>query len=81
MFPNELTSSFTSSLALALTGRSAPSWLNRAAYIGQNLPCLVPQDLQIPTNEEISDAIPIDTPTRSALQPVHIPTLATRENG
>jgi hypothetical protein len=35
---------FTSRLCQRLTGRPAPSWLNRAASIGVALPCVVPRD-------------------------------------
>lgn len=33
---------FSDALAFALTGRHAPAWINRAAWIGLQLPCLVP---------------------------------------
>ena len=35
---------FTSYLCQKLTGRPAPSWLNRAASIGVALPCVVPRE-------------------------------------
>ena len=35
---------FTNALVEALTGRSAPGWLNRAASIGLALPCMVPRE-------------------------------------
>ncbi|KAL8941788.1 MAG: hypothetical protein Q9211_001679 [Gyalolechia sp. 1 TL-2023] len=35
---------FSSFLCEKLTGRSAPSWMNRAATIGVVLPCIVPRD-------------------------------------
>lgn len=35
---------FTAYLCQRLTGRSGPSWLNRAASIGVALPCIVPRD-------------------------------------
>lgn len=35
---------FTAQLCQRLTGRSGPSWLNRAASIGVALPCIVPRD-------------------------------------
>lgn len=33
---------FTEVLAFALTGKHIPAWINRAAWIGLRLPCLVP---------------------------------------
>lgn len=38
---------FTSFLCQKLTGRSAPSWLNRAASIGVALPCEYPIRLHV----------------------------------
>lgn len=35
---------FTSYLCEQLTGRPAPSWINRAASIGVALPCVVPRE-------------------------------------
>ena len=35
---------FTSYLCEKLTGRAAPSWINRAATIGVALPCVVPRE-------------------------------------
>lgn len=31
---------FTSELCFRLTGRPAPGWMNRAAWLAQSLPCL-----------------------------------------
>lgn len=33
---------FTSALVQRVTGRPAPGWLNRAARVGEKMPCLVP---------------------------------------
>ncbi|KAL8925986.1 MAG: hypothetical protein Q9172_001989 [Xanthocarpia lactea] len=35
---------FSSALCVRLTGKPAPSWMNRAATIGVVLPCLVPRE-------------------------------------
>ncbi|CAD6567543.1 MAG: hypothetical protein CYPHOPRED_001790 [Cyphobasidiales sp. Tagirdzhanova-0007] len=48
---------FTSELCLRLTGRAAPGWINRAAWVGQSLPCLVPEGwLDPPVAEVAQDA-------------------------
>ncbi|KAF2722740.1 DUF862-domain-containing protein [Polychaeton citri CBS 116435] len=46
---------FTSVLCQRLTGRAAPSWLNRAASIGVALPCVVPRDWISPPECETMD--------------------------
>lgn len=44
---------FTAELVRRLTGKTAPGWLNRAAWVGQSLPCLVPEGwLDPPTSDE-----------------------------
>lgn len=46
--------SFTNELCYRLTGRHAPSFINRAAWLAQSLPCLVPEGwLDPPTAEEL----------------------------
>lgn len=46
---------FTSFLCEKLTGRPAPSWLNRAAAIGIALPCVVPREWIAPPDHENAD--------------------------
>lgn len=40
--------SFTSELCYRLTGRKAPAWINRAAWLAQSLPCLGEGQLRYP---------------------------------
>lgn len=46
---------FTQYLCEKLTGRSGPSWLNRAASIGVALPCVVPREWIAPPDFETAD--------------------------
>ncbi|KAG0134113.1 hypothetical protein HOY82DRAFT_240708 [Tuber indicum] len=46
---------FTSHLCVALTGRAAPAFLNRAASIGVALPCVVPAGWIEPPECEVAD--------------------------
>lgn len=46
---------FTSFLCEKLTGRPAPSWLNRAASIGIALPCVVPREWVSPPDHDNAD--------------------------
>ncbi|KAI9829125.1 MAG: hypothetical protein M1832_000148 [Thelocarpon impressellum] len=46
---------FTSALCEKMTGRPAPSWLNRAASIGVALPCVVPREWIEPPDHETAD--------------------------
>ena len=46
---------FTSFLCQKLTGRLAPSWLNRAASIGIALPCVVPREWIAPPDHDTAD--------------------------
>jgi len=46
---------FTSALCEALTGKVAPTWLNRAASIGLALPCVVPKEWVSPPDVETAD--------------------------
>jgi hypothetical protein len=70
--------SFTDALAFQLTGNHAPAWLNRAAWVGQNLPCLVPQDFETPSGD-----LTIEVPSATNGQPsaLHIPTLDSAAGG
>lgn len=40
---------------MQLTGKNAPSWLNRAATIGVALPCIVPRELLAPPDVETAN--------------------------
>ena len=51
---------FTSYLCQQLTGRSAPSWLNRAASIGVALPCVVPREWIAPPDHDTADGELLD---------------------
>ncbi|KAK7193452.1 hypothetical protein DPSP01_000015 [Paraphaeosphaeria sporulosa] len=51
---------FTSYLCDKLTGRSAPSWLNRAASIGVALPCVVPREWISPPDHDTADGELLD---------------------
>ncbi|KAF2859845.1 DUF862-domain-containing protein [Piedraia hortae CBS 480.64] len=51
---------FTSVLSERLTGRAAPSWLNRAASIGIVLPCFVPKEWISPPDFETVDGELVD---------------------
>ena len=53
---------FTSYLCEKLTGRAAPTWINRAAGIGLMLPCLIPQQWIVPPDCEIEDNDSDDEP-------------------
>ncbi|KAL9017051.1 MAG: hypothetical protein Q9185_005605 [Variospora sp. 1 TL-2023] len=46
---------FSSSLCEKLTGKAAPSWMNRAATIGIVLPCIVPKDWVEPPGAESAE--------------------------
>ncbi|USW46763.1 Putative PPPDE peptidase domain-containing protein [Septoria linicola] len=46
---------FTSALVLALTGKAAPGWLNRAAGIGLALPCVVPREWISPPDVDTAE--------------------------
>ncbi|KAH8592407.1 putative UPF0326 protein hag1 [Bisporella sp. PMI_857] len=46
---------FTQYLCEKLTGRTGPSWLNRAASIGVALPCVVPKEWIAPPDFETAD--------------------------
>ena len=46
---------FTSHLCQRLTGRAAPSWLNRAATIGIVFPCIVPREWIAPPDHDTAD--------------------------
>lgn len=51
---------FTSYLCEKLTGRPAPSWLNRAASIGVALPCVVPREWIAPPDHDTADGELLD---------------------
>ncbi|KAF2657573.1 DUF862-domain-containing protein [Lophiostoma macrostomum CBS 122681] len=51
---------FTSHLCERLTGRPAPSWLNRAASIGVALPCVVPREWIAPPDYDTADGELLD---------------------
>ncbi|CAO2650516.1 Nn.00g018080.m01.CDS01 [Neocucurbitaria sp. VM-36] len=51
---------FTSYLCEKLTGRPAPSWLNRAASIGVALPCVVPREWIAPPEYDTADGELLD---------------------
>lgn len=51
---------FTSYLCQKLTGRPAPSWLNRAASIGVALPCVVPREWIAPPDHDTADGELLD---------------------
>lgn len=51
---------FTSYLCEKLTGRTAPSWLNRAASIGVALPCVVPREWIAPPDYDTADGALLD---------------------
>ncbi|CBX92716.1 hypothetical protein LEMA_P054220.1 [Plenodomus lingam JN3] len=51
---------FTSYLCERLTGRPAPSWLNRAASIGVALPCVVPREWIAPPEYDTADGELLD---------------------
>lgn len=51
---------FTSYLCEKLTGRTAPSWLNRAASIGVALPCVVPREWIAPPDYDTADGELLD---------------------
>ncbi|KAH7385670.1 PPPDE putative peptidase domain-containing protein [Pyrenochaeta sp. MPI-SDFR-AT-0127] len=51
---------FTSYLCEKLTGRTAPSWLNRAASIGVALPCVVPREWIAPPEYDTADGELLD---------------------
>ncbi|KAL2066849.1 hypothetical protein VTL71DRAFT_1273 [Oculimacula yallundae] len=55
---------FTSYLCEKLTGRSAPSWLNRAAGIGVALPCVVPKEWIAPPDFESAEGELLDESER-----------------
>jgi len=46
---------FTQYLCEKLTGRTGPSWLNRAASIGVALPCVVPKEWIAPPDFDTAD--------------------------
>ncbi|KXT11714.1 hypothetical protein AC579_6975 [Pseudocercospora musae] len=51
---------FTNALCEALTGKSAPNWLNRAASIGVALPCMVPREWICPPDVDTQDGEIVD---------------------
>lgn len=51
---------FTSYLCERLTGRPAPSYLNRAASIGVALPCVVPREWIAPPDYDTADGELLD---------------------
>lgn len=51
---------FTSYLCERLTGRTAPSWVNRAASIGVALPCVVPREWIAPPEYDTADGELLD---------------------
>ncbi|KAF2202951.1 DUF862-domain-containing protein [Delitschia confertaspora ATCC 74209] len=51
---------FSSYLCEKLTGRPAPSWLNRAASIGVALPCVVPSEWIAPPDHDTADGELLD---------------------
>lgn len=51
---------FTSYLCEKLTGRPAPSWINRAASIGVALPCVVPREWIAPPDYDTADGELLD---------------------
>ena len=46
---------FTTYLCERLTGKAAPSWINRAAGIGVTLPCVVPREWIAPPDHDTAD--------------------------
>ena len=46
---------FTTHLCERLTGKAAPSWINRAAGIGVALPCVVPREWIVPPDHDTAD--------------------------
>ena len=46
---------FTTYLCQRLTGKAAPSWINRAAGIGVALPCVVPREWIAPPDHDTAD--------------------------
>ena len=46
---------FTEHLCQKLTGKSTPTWLNRAASIGVALPCVVPREWIAPPDHDTAD--------------------------
>lgn len=51
---------FTSALCERLTGKAAPSWLNRAASVGLALPCVVPKEWVNPPECETAEGDLLD---------------------
>ncbi|KAK8196713.1 hypothetical protein M8818_006880 [Zalaria obscura] len=51
---------FTSYLCERLTGKPAPTWLNRAASVGLALPCMVPKEWITPPDHDTADGELVD---------------------
>ena len=51
---------FTTYLCEKLTGKAAPSWINRAAGIGVALPCVVPREWIAPPDHDTADGELLD---------------------
>ncbi|TKA79375.1 hypothetical protein B0A55_02838 [Friedmanniomyces simplex] len=51
---------FTSALCERLTGKNAPTWLNRAASVGLALPCMVPKEWTNPPDHDTADGELLD---------------------
>jgi len=51
---------FTSYLCQKLTGKPAPTWINRAASIGLALPCVVPREWIAPPDHDTADGELVD---------------------
>ena len=51
---------FTSALCERLTGKTAPTWLNRAASVGLALPCVVPKEWVTPPDHDTADGELLD---------------------
>ncbi|TNY23182.1 hypothetical protein DMC30DRAFT_414379 [Rhodotorula diobovata] len=60
---------FTHELVWRLTGRRAPAWLNRAAWVATSLPCIVPAGWI----DDADQAAPSASPSSSSAPAAHIP--------
>ncbi|BGP12431.1 hypothetical protein JCM10213_007003 [Rhodosporidiobolus nylandii] len=65
--------SFTHELVYRLTGRRAPAWLNRAAWVATSIPCIVPAGWIDEADEAAPSGEPSSSSASSPTASAHIP--------
>ncbi|GAA5899533.1 uncharacterized protein JCM6883_005252 [Sporobolomyces salmoneus] len=67
--------SFTEELVRRVTGKTAPYWINRAAFIATSFPCIVPAGMIDETEENVPTADASHGPTSVSIEdPTHLAT-------